>query len=254
MLRKYKLKPLAVATIIGVFLLVSIGFTGRKQNKKHINEVVVKITNQENNYFIDNLEVLDLINAEGTDYVLGLTMDQLNLKELENRVKKHPFVKEVEIFRDVRGNLLVDVMQTRPIARIFDAKGPDFYIGEQGQILPVTVKHTARVPLIEMEDKSILKNASLLDTEEGKKLFEMMSFVDQNRFWNAQVAHVFVDKKFEASLLTQVSRQVVSFGEMTELEKKFKKLKVFYQKILPGAGWNHYDSVNIKYSKQIVAD
>lgn len=254
MLKKHLIKPLISGMALILFLFISIGFSGKKQNKKHINEVIVKIVNQENNYFIDNLEILDLINAENTDYVLGLRIEQLNLKELENRVKKHPFVKEVEIFKDLKGNLLVDVIQTRPIARVYDPKGADYYIGEQGQILPVTVKHTARVPLIEMKDKKILKEKNLMTTENGQKLFKMMTFIDQNKFWNAQIAHLFIDKNFEASLLTQVSKQVVEFGTMTELDKKFKKLKVFYQTILPGEGWNNYDSVSIKYTKQIVAD
>ena len=249
-----KFKPVVGVIVLGIVLFVTIGFSSKRQNKKHINEVVVKIVNQGNNYFIDNLEVLDLINAENTDYVLGLRVEQLNLKELEKRVKKHPFVREVEVFKDLKGNLLVDVIQTRPIARVYDPKGPDYYIGEQGQVLPVTAKHTARVPLVEMKDKQILNAKNLMDTEDGRKLFDMMTFIDQNKFWNAQVAHLFVDKDFNASMLTQVSRQVVDFGEMTELDKKFRKLKVFYQTILPGEGWNSYDSVSIKYTKQIVAD
>lgn len=253
-IKRFKFKPLVGIIFMSLALFVTIGFSSKRQNKKHINDVVVKIVNQENNYFIDNLDILDLINAENTDYVLGLRVEQLNLKELEKRVKKHPFVREVEVFKDLKGNLLVNVVQTRPIARVYDPNGPDYYIGEQGQILPVTAKHTARVPLIELEDKKILKSENLIDSEDGQKLFEMMTYIDQNKFWNAQVAHLFIDKDFEASLLTQVSKQVVEFGEMTDLEKKFRKLKVFYQTILPGEGWNSYDSVSIKYTKQIVAD
>jgi len=254
MLKNLPLKPLIGVSALILFLFISIGFSGKKQDKKHINEVIIKIVNQEDNYFIDNLEILDLINAENTDYVLGLRIEQLNLKELEKRVRKHPFVKEVEVFKDLKGNLLVDVVQTRPIARVYDPKGADFYIGEQGQVLPVTAKHTARVPLIEMKDKRILKEVNLQETEDGSKLYELMTFIDQNEFWNAQIAHLFIDKNFEVSLLTQVSKQLVEFGDMTELDKKFNKLRVFYQKILPGEGWNNYDSVSLKYEKQIVAD
>ena len=247
-------KGLISALVLVMFLMISIGFSGKKQSQRQVNDVIVKILNQQGNYFIDNLEIQDLINEENASYVSGLRIDQLNLKELERRVRRHPFVKEVQVFKDLKGNLLVDVVQTRPIARIYDPKGADYYIGEEGQVLPVTAKHTARVPLIEMEDKSILKEKNLNDTEEGVKLMELITFVDQNKFWNAQVAHLFVNKDFEVSFLTQVSKQVVQFGPMTDLEQKFKKLKVFYRQILPGQGWNEYDSVSIEYDKQIVAD
>ena len=247
-------KSLVGACLLALFLMISIGFSNKKHDDQQVNDVVVKILNQQGNYFIDNLEVLDLINEENANHVLGLRIDQLNLKELERRVYQHPFVKEAQVFTDLKGNLLVDVVQTKPLARIYDPKGADYYIGEEGQVLPVTAKHTARVPLIEMADKTILKEKNLKDTEEGVKLFELITFLDSHRFWNAQVAHVFVSKDFEVSFLTQVSKQVVQFGPITDLEKKFKKLKVFYRQILPGKGWNEYDSVSIEFEKQIVVD
>lgn len=252
---KFKsVKGLVSALVLILFLMISIGFSGKKQRQRQVNDVIVKILNQQGNYFIDNLEILDLINEENANYVLGLRIDQLNLKELERRVRKHPFVKEVQVFKDLKGNLLVDVVQTKPIARVYDAKGPDYYVGEEGQVLPVTAKHTARVPLIEMQDKTILKEENLNDTANGKRLLELVTFIDQHKFWNAQIAHLFVNKDFEVSFLTQVSRQVVEFGPMTDLDTKFTKLKVFYRQILPGQGWNEYDSVSIEYDKQIVAD
>jgi len=244
-------KPFLFTGLWLLFFFIAIGFSGKKQSKKHINDVVVKILNQDNNYFIDNLEILDLINAENTDYVLGLNVGQLNLKELEKRVEKHPFVKEVQVFKDLKGNLLVEVIQTRAVARIFDPKGKDYYIDEGGNVLPVTAKHTARVPLVELADKSFL-NENLNKNEEGKKLYELLTFIDQNKFWNAQIAHLFVSQDFEVNMLTQVSKQKIEFGKIENIEKKFKKLNVCYKKILPVKGWNAYDTVSLQFNGQIV--
>ncbi len=244
-------RQLIASGILVLVFFIAIGFSGKKQAKKHVNEVVVKIVNQENNYFIDDLEIMDLVNAENTDFLLGLRLEQLNLKELEKRVRKHPFVKEVQVFKDLKGNLLVEVIQTRAIARIYNSKGKDFYIGEEGHILPVTAKYTARVPLVEVKNNPF-KDGNLLDTEKGEKLFNLLTFIDGNKFWNAQIAHLFIDRDFEATMLTQVSKQKVEFGALENIEKKFRKLDVCYKKLLPVKGWNAYDTVSLKFNGQIV--
>ncbi len=215
--------------------------------------MIVKIENQEDNYFIDNLEIISLLNAENTDYILGLRLSELDLKELENRVLAHPFVKDVEVFKELKGNLMVNVYQTKPIARVFDPAGDNYYISDNGNILPVSTKFTARVPLVQIEDKSML-DQPLTETEEGAKLFEFIQFVNDSEFWSAQVAHIMVDKNQELTFLPQVTKQKVEFGPIEDIESKFNRLEIFYKRILPGKGWNYYDKVSLKYNDQIVAE
>lgn len=242
---------LTISALVIVFF-VAIGFSGKRHHDKTINEVIVKIENQEDNYFIDNLEIISLLNADNTDYVLGLRLGQLDLKELENRVLQHPFVKDVEVFKDLKGNLMVDVYQTKPIARVINPDGEDHYVSVDGDILPVSNKFTARVPLVQLADQSLL-DTTLIATEEGQKVFEFIEYVQSDEFWSAQVAHISVDQNMEVSILPQVTKQIVEFGPIEDIDEKFKKLKIFYKKILPGKGWNYYETVSLKYKDQIVA-
>ncbi len=241
-----------IGAIIVVFF-VAIGFSGKKQRQRQINDVIVKIENQEDNYFIDNLEIIELINAENTDYVLGLRLDQLDLKQLEQRVLSHPFVKDVEVFKDLKGNLMVNVFQTKPIARVFSPKGENHYISDNGNVLPVSNRFTARVPLIQLENAKIL-DQPLTETEDGFELFEFINYVNNDEFWSAQVAHILVNKKNEITFLPQVTKQTVEFGAIEDIDAKFKRLETFYKKILPVKGWNYYEKVSLKYKDQIVAE
>ena len=43
----------------------------------------------------------------------------------------------------------------------------------------------------------------------------------------------------------------IEFGKAEQIEEKFSKLAIFYQKILPFKGWNTYNRVNLKYFNQI---
>ncbi|MCR9250562.1 MAG: cell division protein FtsQ, partial [bacterium] len=121
-----------------------------------------------------------------------------------------------------------------------------------GDILPVSNKFTARVPLVQLADQSLL-DTTLIATEEGQKVFEFIEYVQSDEFWSAQVAHISVDENMEVSILPQVTKQIVEFGPIEDIDEKFKKLKIFYKKILPGKGWNYYETVSLKYKDQIVA-
>jgi len=37
-----------------------------------------------------------------------------------------------------------------------------------------------------------------------------------------------------------------------EVETKFKKLKVFYKEVIPYEGWDKYQSIDLRFDKQIV--
>ncbi len=247
-----KMKRILGISGLVILFMISIGFSSKKQNNRSINEVVVKIENQEDNYFIDNLEIVSLLNADNTDYVLGLKLNQLDLKELERRVMQHPFVRDVEVFRDLKGNLMVEVYQTKPIARVINPDGPDHYISDEGKILPVSPKFTARVPLIKLQNQTVIDTA-LTATEDGQKLFELLGFIQKDQFWSAQVAQIAVDGDMEVTIYPQVTKQTVEFGAIDDIDEKFKKLKIFYKKILPTKGWNYYETVSLKYKDQIVA-
>lgn len=234
-------------------MVVIIGFTGVKSAVKPVNDVLVDIKDQNGDYFTSQMEIIDLLNAGQTDYVLSLSMDALDFKVLEERVESNPFVKEAQVYRDIKGNLLVKVEQARPIARIYNPNGPDQYVDEDGRLLPVNARHTARVPIIETERSFSWQN-SLVETDYGNALLEMLNYIEKDAFWKAQIAQLIIERDGQLKLLPQVTKQEILFGMPTQLDTKFKKLMIFYQEILPNKGWNTYNLVNLKFENQIVCE
>lgn len=250
---KREIKTILFFAVTGIFMLGIIGFTGIKHSEKQVNDVIVRIQDQNGDIFTDHLEVLNLLTAQNTDYVLGHAVKDLNLKVLESRVEKHPFIKDAQIFRDLKGNLLVKVEQAQPIARIFNRSGSDQYIDKDGSLLPTTSRHTARVPLVELERKFSWEQ-NISETKYGNQLLSLLNYIDQDEFWKAQIAQVVIHKDGELTMLPQVTKQEIAFGMPENYEGKFKKLKVFYQEILPNKGWNTYSVVNLKFENQIVCE
>ena len=236
-----------------VLLLGLISFSSVKHARRVIHDVLINIEQEKGNYFIDQPEVLGLLNAQNTDYVLGSRIGDIDLKLLERRVEAHAFVADAQIFYDLKGNLVVNVEQARPIARIYDPYGADKYIDDRGWVLPVNGKHTARVPLVEIE-KNLSMESAITDSEEGADLFELLRFIDANEFWKAQIAHLVFEGSGEVTMLPQITKQKILFGKPSDLVQKFKKLEVFYKEILPNKGWNTYSLVNLKFKDQIVCE
>ncbi|MDP4681022.1 MAG: cell division protein FtsQ [Cyclobacteriaceae bacterium] len=241
-------KYLAVALI----LILVIGFSNKKQSDRYVLDVVVNIDNQFENYFIDQSDVFDLIHETGKTHLLNLDLSQLDLRAIEKRIEAHRFISNAEVYHDLDGLLTIDIKQNRPLARILNPNGSDKYISTTGLILPESSHYTARVPLISLSKKIAYSNENINETEEGHRLFEFLTFIENDQFWKAQVASMDINAKYELTIHPQVTKQTVLFGTADNYQDKFKRLKIFYKEILPSNGWNSYSEVNLKYKEQIV--
>lgn len=238
--------------IIGLSFLIA--FSERKQGGAVCNDVVVEIENIRENHFLDEADVMKLLEGSGQT-IKGVGIDRINLKAIENSLKYDKHILDAELYGDLKGNLTVEVELRRPIARIVQPDAPDAYIAEDGVIMPVSEKYSARVVLISGSFvKTLLEAEDLNKLEEGKQLMEMIEFINEDRFWKAQIAQIDIDREGKIKLLPQVTGQIVEFGKPEALEAKFKKLRIFYKEILPQRGWTRYERVNLEYDGQIIAE
>lgn len=245
-------KEIKVAVaILGLFFLIA--FSERKQGGAVCKDIVVELDNLSENHFLDEADVLHLVEGSG-EPVKGVGINRIKLKEIEKKLKYDKHILDAELFGDLKGNLIVNVELRRPIARIVQNDAPDAYIAEDGVIMPVSEKYTARVVLISGAVKHLLESEDMNRTEEGKQLMAMIEFINDDPFWKAQVAQLDIQKNGKVVIYPQVTGQLVEFGKPENLEVKFKKLMVFYKEILPTRGWTRYERVNLEYEGQVVAE
>lgn len=235
-------------------LVISIAFSFGRQEFRTSQGVQVVIDNTYENYFVEKDEVTELMNGGERDYVTGSFLSDVDLRQLETNIEKHPYVEDAQVYRDLRGVVSVEVKQKRPIARILRNSGDDFYITEFGEIVPESDKYTARVPLVEMDNEELIGSGFITKTTYGNQLFELLSEIHNDEFWKAQVAGLAIDKMGEITIQPQVTKQMIEFGYPEKIDKKLKKLRVFYKEILPVQGWNSYDRVSVKYDNQIICE
>ena len=240
------------AALVGLSFLIA--FSERKQGGTMCKDIVVDIENVSDNHFLDEADILHLVESSG-ESVRGTNLARINLKAIEKKLKYDKHIKEAELYGDLKGNLIVSIELRRPVARIVQDDAPDAYISEEGVIMSTSEKFTSRVVLISGRYvKRMLEKGDLMKFEEGKKLMEMISFINADRFWKAQIAQMDISGNGEIILYPQVTGQLVEFGTTDNYEFKFKKLMVFYKEILPQKGWTKYERVNLKYEGQVIAE
>lgn len=241
-------------TLLVFLILGSIGFVEKRYGERTCNSINVEIDNQFENYFINESDVIDLITNRGEHRIIGESFNDLELKEIESELLKTKFIRNAEVFKNLQGCLLINIDQSRPIARMMSTKMSDRYISDKGEVLPLSKRYTARVVLIDGAFADNAKLYNLNNTEAGSQLMELLMFIEKDKFWKAQIAQMNIDKKGNIKMYTQVSKQVVEFGKPVDIHEKFKRLKIFYKDILPTKGWNSYKRVSVKFKDQIVCE
>lgn len=244
-----------VKIIIAVLIVCGIiAFAERHQSSASIRDITIKMVNVNENHFLDESDIVNLMQLN-KETLKGATLDRVNLKDVEKKIKSEPFIKDAQLYSDLKGNLVVKTELRRPIARLVRNDGPDGYIAEDGTVMPVSDKFTARVVLMSGSYvNQLLKQNNVNDTEDGKNLIALLNVIREDDFWAAQIAQLDIDSKARITLFPQVGDEKIEFGKPENIEVKLKKLMIFYKEILPRMGWNKYGRVNLEYEGQIVAE
>jgi cell division protein FtsQ len=240
------------AVLVAVFGLIA--FTERLKGDVAVGDIEIRIENVHENHFLDENDIIDLMQWNHEN-LKGASLDKVNFREIERRIEKDAFIQDAEMYSDLKGNLMVNVTLRRPVARIVRNDGPDGYIAEDGTVMPVSEKFTARVMLISGSFvREVLNVRNVYALENGNKLMEVISAIREQEFWNAQIAQLNIGHKMHITMLPQVGDERIEFGYPEDVETKFRKLMIYYKEILPRVGWNKYERVNLEFKDQIVAE
>ena len=114
-LSRLPIKHLIAWSSVIVLIFISIGFATKEQSDRQYNEVVFKITNQYDNYFVNERDLREAITNDGGQMIEGNKFGRLNLRQIEDRLVSEMYVSNAETYRDIKGNLVVMASQRRPI-------------------------------------------------------------------------------------------------------------------------------------------
>lgn len=192
--------------------------------------------------FITKNEVSSILKKSQT-YPVGKNTDEIDLKVLEEVLAKHPLIDQVECYKAPSGKVFVEVTQRVPILRVFAKNGESYFVDNKGNIMPSDAKCIAHLPIV---TGNVEKSFALTD------LYQFAVFLQNNKFWNAQIEQINVLKGKEIELVPRVGNHIVYLGKIDGYEDKLNRLKEFYRKGLNKVGWNKYERISLEFGNQII--
>ena len=205
-----------------------------------------------NQFFIERAEI-DEILKENNGLLVGRRINNINIQDLEDRLKANPFIEYAKVYIDMNGVIHTDVKQRVPVLRVLNMAGQDFYVDRNGLKVPLSDHFTARVLVANgLIMEGFAGKVDTLRTKLAKDLFLTAKFISQDSLWNDQIVQLYVNDDKDMELVPRVGDQKIILGNADLLAEKFRNLLVFYKKAIPMVGWEAYTAVNLKFKDQIV--
>lgn len=237
------MKKFLLVTVTVLFIgYLTMAFTVlNKQPEGEICKSVEVVFKKKDIGFLTSDEVKAILKRKKL-YPEGKKMNEIVSEEVEKVLNDNPLIEHCVCYKTEQNVFCIQLIEREPILHIFPDGGKDYYIDRKGQMmnnlhyaiyLPIATGHI---------DKAFAQ----------KDLYNFAKFLQENRFWDAQIEQIHVDANHEIALIPRVGNHVIRMGKLVDAEEKLNRLREFYTKGLNKVGWNKYSTINIEYSNQII--
>ncbi|MBQ6161184.1 MAG: cell division protein FtsQ [Prevotella sp.] len=230
-------------------------FNKPDESNMKCEQVNINIADESTNGFISSDEIVHRLKAHKI-YPYKKTMSLVDTRRIEDVLKQSPFVKTAECYKTINGNVSVTISQLTPIIRIKAQNGDDYYIDNKDCVMPNS-NYTSDL---------IICTGNITRTFATKYISPLATAIMDNDMWRNQIEqiNVLADKSIE--IVPRIGDHVVCLGQLPSnsdkqrqkklikefLDKKMKRLMLFYKYGLSKAGWNKYSYINLEFDNQII--
>ncbi|MCD6068334.1 MAG: hypothetical protein K0S33_3160 [Bacteroidetes bacterium] len=260
--RKIGVLVLWITVVSSVVFLLSFVNAAEKNNKG--KSVTVNITNQDENLFIDETDILKFL-EERNDRLVGESFEKINIHEIEKALNTHPAIAKADVSMDIDGKIDIKITQRKPLVRIINAEGESYYIDNSAKLMPLSENYAARVIIANgnipekyamyygteikgIEADSALKANCVLDD-----IYTVSAYIASDSLLNSLIQQLYINGQKEIEMYPAIGGHKIIFGTTEDMEEKMEKLKVFYKEGIGSIdSWNNYSVINLKYKSQVV--
>ena len=177
------LSILCVLLLAGYLVFSAVAMTDRHEDVRMCKGVDLHITDSLDIELIDENMILSLLQEQSVDPV-GLPLDGIDLERIEQTLRLHPLVGNVECYKTGGDMLRINISSKVPLVRVMNNRGQDFYVDSKGEILS---QHSLAVQLPLATGYIDRKFAS-------DQLLKVVAAIDRSEFWKAQVEQINVTR------------------------------------------------------------
>jgi|SRR5690554_19990 len=217
------------------------GFGKKRNDQRKLTKLEVEFVDS-NTPFITHNTVNKLLIQNNVE-VADIGKETLVLKEMENRLRENPMVREAQVFVTINGVLGAKIKQRDPVGRVAQKHlGSDYYLDAEGKRMPLSTVYSARVPLV-----------TGISEADYAEIASLLLQIRQDDFMKHHVVGLHRRQNGEIELELRKTNLKVLFGEPKNIAKKFQNFKAFYKKTNQDSTLYGYDKINLKFESQVIA-
>lgn len=237
-----KSKWIILKILLGIIVLgFLVSFSVNRHISKNVEKINIKIDHDTGRYFLNDSLVLSIISSQKND-INELSIGDLAIGEIETKLNENTYVNEAQVYKDIDGELFIDIRQQVPIARVFTGND-EYYL----------TSNLTKMPLSNLYSDEVILVGGEIEKNDYDGIYKMTEFLEADKLLKK---HIIAMKKVNPNsfiLLVNNGDYYIEFGELENIEDKFENLKLFYDQYLGKVGLDYYKSINLKFNNQIVA-
>lgn len=173
----------------------------------------------------------------------GKPMWQINSDRVERLLDTSPYLESADCIKGQDGHFIIRVRQLVPVMRVMDGD-KSYYVNREGKRMEANGNYYCDVPVV---------NGHFTRAYGPERLVPLLDYVQSDATLNSIVTMYNYRGPGSIYIVPCFVGQIIDFGSVANYENKFKKLLLFYEKVMPVRGWDTYDTISLKWMHQVVA-
>jgi cell division protein FtsQ len=245
-----KILQVSLTLVVTTCCIIAMVSASKIESGKMLKSVAIHIKNDKKYHFIEQNEIMDLaINNRNID-IAHTPLEKLDVYSMEKVIKANPWVASAQVYVDNERVLQMYVTQRVPVVRLFQKNSASYYLDTTMSIMPLSnnyIYYTTTVTNVPELGNDSMSWAL------RKDIITLVRAIQADSFWNAQVSQVIVDTGNTFELVPVLGDHRILFGDVSGMREKFSNLFVFYKNVLNRIGWDKYETLDLRFSGQVVA-
>jgi len=231
--------------LIGVLLVLAYLFLSltnltEKSNQKVCKRLEIELADSAKIQLLRETDIALMLELRDLNPV-GKALKHIRTESIEDALRKNPMVKEAECYKTPSGIVHVRIVQRRPKFRVMGME--NYYVDVDRKRLPISLNYAAFVPIV---------SGRVTKSMASSKLFDFVTFLEENPFWNAQIEQIYVRDDQKIELVPRVGDGIIVLGTLNDFALKLEKLRRLYVGGFNVIGWNRYKVIDLQYKDQVV--
>lgn len=228
------------------YLIVAIGwsrFSARTEKCRGLENDRIEVVDPDGIGFVTSEELTREFFASLGDSLTATSYVDLDLSDLQKHFNSQDKIERAEVVRLSDDRLRIRVYPMKPVARIW-TNGRSYYVNREGKSIAASSKYRIDVPQVVGKFDSVHSTARLLP---------LLDNLSKRPEFERIITMINATDSVNILLVPAVRGHIINLGTTDNINDKLDRLQTFYRKVLPVKGWNHYDTISLKWDGQIVA-